>query len=383
MWQSKNVVMRMAWAVVLLGFVSGCSQSAAPAGTAGKEKEAEAEGGAQELSVAEVLKTRCSHGLTLECDECRYEVGVVKVPAALVAPAAGQSTGLVKTIQVSRQKVATALLLTGALTLNENATVHISPRLPGMIRTVAADVGAQVKAEEVLFTLESVEVGAALGEYQKNLTLSALADKTYRREKQLFEQKAGTEGEMIEAQIRLEELQAAGQDAARKLRMMGFAAADLAPLGGTNQASWGDALAVRAPFGGTILEKHGARGELVEPGKDVMLLADLDTVWAWGALHERDLATVLARRATGGALPVELTVPAFPGRVFTGAVNYVSGVMDESTRTIRVRTVVANPAHLLRPGMFCDMRLLLTTDEEVLAVPRSAVLSDMGAGCAD
>lgn len=194
MWQSKNVVMRMAWAVVLLGFVSGCSQSAAPAGTAGKEKEAEAEGGAQELSVAEVLKTRCSHGLTLECDECRYEVGVVKVPAALVAPAAGQSTGLVKTIQVSRQKVATALLLTGALTLNENATVHISPRLPGMIRTVAADVGAQVKAEEVLFTLESVEVGAALGEYQKNLTLSALADKTYRREKQLFEQKAGTEG---------------------------------------------------------------------------------------------------------------------------------------------------------------------------------------------
>jgi cobalt-zinc-cadmium efflux system membrane fusion protein len=130
-------------------------------------------------------------------------------------------------------------------------------------------------------------------------------------------------------------------------------------------------------MGGTIIEKHAVRGELVEPGKDVMVLADLDTVWVWGGIYERDLAGVLARMATDG-VPVEITVPAFPGNVFTGRLNHVSSVMDEATRTVKVRTVIANTDHRLRPGMFCEVRLLLQSNEEVLAVPATAVLSDEG-----
>ncbi|MEI6217831.1 MAG: efflux RND transporter periplasmic adaptor subunit, partial [bacterium] len=145
----------------------------------------------------------------------------------------------------------------------------------------------------------------------------------------------------------------------------------------TNHASLGGSLAVRAPISGTIIEKHAVSGELVEPGKDVMILADLSTAWIWGGIYDRDLAAVLSRMAAG-VIPVEVTVPAFPGRVFTGRLNYVAGVMDEATRTVKVRTVIANDERLLRPGMFCEVRLLLTTDEDVVAIPKAALLSDEG-----
>jgi cobalt-zinc-cadmium efflux system membrane fusion protein len=107
------------------------------------------------------------------------------------------------------------------------------------------------------------------------------------------------------------------------------------------------------------------------------VLADLTTAWVWGGLYERDLANVLTRMAAG-IVPVEVTVPAFPGRVFTGQLNYVASTMDETTRTVKVRTVIANGDRLLRPGMFCEVRLLLTSDEDVLAIPKMALLSDEG-----
>lgn len=363
---------------VVTAFTAGCGRNGAKEGGAVKAEGGEEEESAgKTLTLDEILKARCSHGLTIECAECRYEVGVVKVDASLVAPAGSSATGLVKTITVAKQRVATSVRITGELAVNENATVHVSPRIPGIIHAVNADIGAQVKKDDVLFTVDSVELGGAASDYEKNLAMSALSGKTFQREKSLFEQKVGSESEMIEAQMRFEEYQAALKASEQKLHVMGLTESDIAGIVSTNPARLRGALAVRAPLGGTVIEKHGVSGELVEPGKDVMVLADLTTVWVWGVLYERDLAGVLTRVATG-AIPVEVTVPAFPGRIFAGSLDYVAGIMDEDTRTVRVRTVVANAEHLLRPGMFCEMRLRLASDEEVLAIPQAALLSDEG-----
>lgn len=377
------MLQQMKGSLVMLGFavqvavLAGCSGKHAPDPTAKSGEEGEEKGDGQVLTVEEVLKARCSHGLTIECAECRYEVGVVKVDASLVAAAGGSATSLVKTLRVEKQRVATSVRLTGELAVNENAAVHVSPRIPGIIRAVNVDIGARVKPDEVLFTLDSVELGAALSDYERNLAMTALSGKTFQREKSLFEQKAGAESDMIEAQMRFEEYRAALKASEQKLHVLGLTEGDITAIAPTNHASLGGSLAVRAPMGGTIIEKHAVRGELVEPGKDVMVLADLDTVWVWGGIYERDLAGVLARMATDG-VPVEITVPAFPGNVFTGRLNHVSSVMDEATRTVKVRTVIANTDHRLRPGMFCEVRLLLQSNEEVLAVPATAVLSDEG-----
>jgi cobalt-zinc-cadmium efflux system membrane fusion protein len=71
-------------------------------------------------------------------------------------------------------------------------------------------------------------------------------------------------------------------------------------------------------------------------------------------------------------------VKAYPGEEFRGTVDLVSPVMDEASRTIRLRIAVANPRGRLFAGMFADVKVFLPGAEEALALPRNAVLEDAG-----
>jgi cobalt-zinc-cadmium efflux system membrane fusion protein len=372
MWPGVLVV-----AIVALG-VTGCDRNVAPvrveSEAEGKEEKELAVG---DLTVDEVMKAKCPHGLTIECAECRYEVGVVKVAPALLKRGAGSGTGLVATIQVAMSKMTTAINITGEIRMNDNAAVHVSPRVPGIIRAVNVDIGAEVKKGDVLFTVDSMELGEALSDYEKNVALAELSGKTFQREKSLYEQKVGAESDLIEAQMRFEEYQTARKASEQRLHVLGLSESEIGALSPTNHSSLSGALDVRAPMSGTLIEKHAVVGELVEPGKDVMILACLDDVWMWGGLYERDIGILLKRRAAT-EFPVEITVPAFPDVVFRGTMNHVGAVIDESTRTLPVRTVIDNKDRRLRPGMFCRGRILVSTDEAVLAVPKMALLSDEG-----
>lgn len=358
--------------------VAGCGKHAA----AGKrevaaEGEEQQEGVVGDLTVEQVLQTKCPHGLTIECDECRYEVGVVKVDPSLMKPAEGTGTGLVKTIRLVKSKMTTAVNITGEVRMNENSAVHLSPRIPGVIRAVNVDIGAEVTTGEILYTLDSVELGQALSDWEKNTAMAELSGRNFLREKSLYDKKVGPESDMIEAQMKHEEYQIALKASEQKLHVLGLTEDDVAKLDPNNHNSLSGSLAVRAPMNGTVIEKHAVVGELVEPGKDTMILADLDSVWVWGGVYERDLGLVLSRKLADG-IPVELAVPAFPETRFRGQMNYIAPTMDEATRTIKVRTVIANKDRRLRPGMFCQGRIFITTDEEVLAIPKVALLADEG-----
>ncbi len=362
---------------VALG-VTGCGQNAGSARSeVNPEDREEQELPVGELTAEQVLQAKCSHGLTLECAECRYEVGVVKVDPTLLAEVGGSSTGLVKTILAAKSKMTTAVNIAGEIRLNENATVHLSPRIPGIIRAVNVDIGAEVRKDDVLFTVDSVELGQAQSDHERNMALAEFAGKTFQREKSLYEQKIGAESEMIEARMRFEEYQTARKASGQRLRVFGLSESDIAALNPTNHSSLAGALAVRAPMNGTVIEKQAAVGELVEPGKDVMVVADLNSVWMWGGVYERDLEILLKRNLAAG-IPVEVSVPAFPGTTFHGQMNHIGSVMDESTRTVPVRIVIDNEDRRLRPGMFCQGLILMSTGEEVLVIPKAALLSDEG-----
>ncbi|MBI5090947.1 MAG: efflux RND transporter periplasmic adaptor subunit [Candidatus Hydrogenedentes bacterium] len=358
----------------------GCGRAVAPESSTGKSEESAAE---KEIPVGTLtpdraLQARCPHGLTVECDECRYEVGVVKVDASLLNSADASHAGLVKTNQVPAPgKMTVAVNITGEVRLNDNTAVHVSPRISGIVREVKVDIGTEVKKDDVLFTVDSVELGQALSDYEKNMALTALSEKNFQREKSLFDKKIGSEMEKIEAQIRLEEYQTALKASEQKLHVLGLTDSDIAEINPSNHKSLSGSLAVRAPIDGTIIEKHAVVGELVEPAKVTMVLADLNTVWVWGGVYERDLDAVVKHKLTE-SIPVEISVPAYPEATFRGQMNYIGATMDEATRTVQVRTVIDNRDRRLRPGMFCQGRILVSTDDGVLAIPKVALLSDEG-----
>jgi cobalt-zinc-cadmium efflux system membrane fusion protein len=352
----------------LVSLCTGCGKQA-PAPAAAREEEKES---TEPLTKEQIFTARCSHGKTIECAECRYEVGVVKVKPELIKKESA-TNGIVCLQAVARKPLALALDFTGEIRLNENATVHLSPRIAGVIHSVTVDLGAQVKAGDLLFVLQRAEVGAARGDYEKCRALTELARKNFEREEALHRQKIGSEADMIEARMKLEENQAAQKAAAQKLRVLGLPETEWAA--GAEQAGL---LAVRAPLAGVLLEKHAVKGEIVDPNRDIMLLASLDTLWVWGNVFERDFAPWL-QQAERARLPVEIFVRAFPDRKFRGTLDYVSATMDEATRTAKVRVTIENAERLLRPGMFCEVRLTQPAAEPALAVPKGAVLTDEGA----
>jgi cobalt-zinc-cadmium efflux system membrane fusion protein len=373
---SKQVSIRWFVCVAALSFwgVAGCGKESAAERNEGEKEQERAVGS---LTVEQVMQDQCPHGLTIECAECRYEVGVVKLDPQLVKATEGSRTGLVQIARVTRRHMSTAIHVTGEIRGNANAAVHVNPRIPGVIRAVNVDIGSEVKKGDILFAIESVELGQAISEHERNTTLETLSAKTFHREKSLYEQKIGSESEMIEAQMRFEEYQTARKASEQRLHALGVSESEIAAVIHTNHNTVSGTLAVRAPMDGTVIEKHAVVGELTDPSKDVMSVTDLTRVWMWAGVYERDLALLLTNRPPEG-LPVEIIVPAYPGAIFRGQMDHVGAGIDASTRTVPVRTILDNRDRRLLPGMFCEGRILVRTGEEVLAVPRTALLSDEG-----
>jgi cobalt-zinc-cadmium efflux system membrane fusion protein len=304
-------------------------------------------------------------------------VGVVKVPPSLVKEDPQSENGLIRTRLVEKIGINDGLTVTGEVQLNENAAVHISPRIPGIIEAVKVDIGAHVREGDVLFNINSVELGKALSDYERSRSLAALARKTVDREKSLFKSRISSEQEMIDAQMTYEQHKAERDAAKQVLHVLGLTDEDLASIDRGEPGVRAGSLPVRAPLEGTIIEKHAVVGELVEPGSDVMLLADLTTVWVWADIYEQDLPRLIQTRNLG-PIPVTVLVRAFPGQPFEGKIDYVGATMEERTRTVKVRATVGNTDRLLRPGMFCAIRMGVGTREEALAIPKGALMSDEG-----
>lgn len=333
---------------------------------------------ASTASIDERALVECEHKMPIyQCDECRYEAGVVKLDASLMKMVNG--SGVVQTQTISKIKISDMLATTGEIALNENATVHISPRIAGIIETVSGDIGKRVKAGDTLLTLASVELGKALTDYERNQTLSELSEKVLARETRLKEQKVGSEQDMINAKMVFEQHRTDLKASEQMLHVLGLTDEDLAKTRDPSHRESKGVLTLRAPAAGTIIEKHAVAGEVADRGKDLMLLADLSSVWVWATVQARDLAPLLSAESRG-AVAVEVKVAAFPNQRFSGMLDYVGATMNEQTRTVKVRATISNPDFLLRPGMFCDATISLgaNNSEEVLATPRGAVFSDEG-----
>jgi membrane fusion protein, copper/silver efflux system len=103
--------------------------------------------------------------------------------------------------------------------------------------------------------------------------------------------------------------------------------------------------ALYAPADGVVADLGARQGEWLTGGARVMRVAGLGRVWAQFEAYERDIA----RLRVGD--PLQFTVEAFPGQVFSGTIAFIDPVVDGGRRTARVRATVANPDGMLKPGM--------------------------------
>ena len=124
---------------------------------------------------------------------------------------------------------------------------------------------------------------------------------------------------------------------------------------------------VRAPFDGELGVRHVEVGQFLTAGTQIVSLTDLSELYANFTVTEKDSANLKVGQA------VRLAVDAYPGRAFEGKITTIEPQIATDTRNIRVQATIANPDHILKPGMFATTTVVLPDKPAVVTVPETAV----------
>jgi len=133
-------------------------------------------------------------------------------------------------------------------------------------------------------------------------------------------------------------------------------------LGKDGRFAW---YALRAPFDGTLIEKHIAMGESIDAASDVFTVADLSSVWADLAISQDAISSIQAGYAVTIRMP--------DGVESETQIEMVGPIIAEDSRTALARVTLDNPAGRFRPGMFIDASIRVPTKEETVVIPKTAL----------
>jgi membrane fusion protein (multidrug efflux system) len=124
---------------------------------------------------------------------------------------------------------------------------------------------------------------------------------------------------------------------------------------------------ITAPFDGAAGIRQVNVGQMVNAGQQIVPLQSLDPLFADFALPQQHFAQL------SPSLEVRVTTDAVPGHVFIGRLTAVNTMVDVATRNVTLQATLENPEHLLRPGMFAKIDVVLPEKHRALVIPGSAI----------
>ena len=160
-----------------------------------------------------------------------------------------------------------------------------------------------------------------------------------------------------------------------QLFILGFSAEDILKMDPIAEEERVAYYPVRAPFGGTIIDRNVVQSKHVDAESDIVKIADLSTVWLRADIFEKDLVAVHGLQGK----PVDFRTTSYPDQPFSAKVFSLGNVVDDQTRAARLLAVAQNTQRLLKPGMFVEIDLNSGYDGNVILVPASAVQRHAGA----
>jgi len=308
------------------------------------------------------------------------------------SPSPPTQSGAIEIEIVTQQSIAGVIPATGKILVPENRMAVIGPVNQGRIVRLYAGQGTRVRKGQKLADLESADIDQAeadylkaLADYQNAVRSSAaevkLAQESYDRNKLLYEQKITAGKNLQSAEHDLEVAKAAAENsvngtkaaltaARRKLLILGLNDATIDAL--SKKTDLAATFSLNSPIDGIVIERNATIGASVGTDANVFKIIDLSQVWIDANVFEKDLQRVRPGQE------VKLTVPAFPQTTFSGRVIFVDSVVNPETRTVNVRTEVANPDGRLKPDMFANVQIVTDVNRAAISIPQSAVLNDDG-----
>ena len=238
-----------------------------------------------------------------------------------------------------------AAFFTGTASLEAEEEALVVAKTGGVVMEIFAEEGQYVKEGQALAKLDDERL--ALEKSRAEAALAKL-QRDYERNEELFQKSliSAEEYERIKSDYETQK-----------------AARDLAQLELTYTT-------VTAPFSGIVSERLIKKGNMVATHAPTFRLTDFDPLLAILHVPERELNKLSKGQRA------ELRLDALYGEVFTGTIKRISPIVDPTTGTFKVTVEVRDRSRQLKPGMFGRVRIVYDTREDVLLVPKEAILAE-------
>jgi HlyD family secretion protein len=283
--------------------------------------------------------------------------------AGLVACGKEQATPMYEAVPVERRTIVVSASASGAI--EPVLTVDVKSKASGEIIGMNVQTGDDVKADQLLASIDPRIPRNNLAQAQANLAVAqaqlANAKAQLARSDTLFKAQAITQTEYDGAKL----------DHANAYAAVIRAQSDL-----ENARDRMADTKLRAPLAGTIIAKNVELGTVISsPTTDVgggtvlFRMANLDTVQVRTLVDETDIGKVQP------GLLATITVDAYPNRPFEGAVLKIEpqATVQQNVTMFPVLVRIANPGHLLKPGMNTEVEIHVGRRDNVIAVPNAAL----------
>ncbi|GHV48030.1 membrane protein [Spirochaetia bacterium] len=129
---------------------------------------------------------------------------------------------------------------------------------------------------------------------------------------------------------------------------------------------------VRAPISGTIVALPAQLGMTVGQSVPLARISSSSALEIRLYVAERFISRINLNQ------PCEITLDAYPGEIFRGAIREISPTVDPSSRTMEVRVNVDNTGSRLKTGMFAKVRIITEQKENIVKIPAGALVRRFG-----
>ena len=299
-----------------------------------------------------------------------------------VSAATNPATSITATIDTTRvvsQELNMTVSLPGELQPYEEVAIY--PKVTGFVQSMGVDRGSRVKQGQLLARLVAPEIVAQKAEAQARLQ-SAVSSRIASEAKLASDEgtsdrlkvAAATPGVISEEELEVAE-KMADADRARVKALHNNVVAAQATLHSVEEIE--GYLRVTAPFDGIITKRNVHPGALVGPSGGPGAQMPMLSIEQESRLRLVVAVPELYVAGVKDGTPVKFTVPAFPGRTFTGTVARIAESLDQKTRTMPVELDVWNADGTLDAGMFPQISWPVRRPQPTLFVPLSAVARTM------
>lgn len=235
----------------------------------------------------------------------------------------------------------------GTAPIEAYAEADVIAKVGGEVREIFVEEGDDVSRGQILARLDGDRLRLELNQSQANLRK---LQRDYERNVDLKEKGLISSGDFDKIRYEMEALEASFNLARLEL----------------------DYTQIRAPIDGVISDRYIRLGNTISANEAAFRVTSFDPLVAYLHIPEREYRNIAKDQLVG------IDIDALAGQGIIAAVTRVSPIVDPQTGTFKITIEISDEERRIKPGMFGRISIVYDQHEDVLQIPRSAILEESG-----